>query len=75
MLVRIGAVLVVGGLAVAGVYWLWLVARAFFRSHEVPLVLKVALPAIGAGLLLLLAAVVRERVRAARKEHFKEVER
>ncbi|MBI2866125.1 MAG: hypothetical protein HYX99_02025 [Chloroflexi bacterium] len=75
MLVKTGAILAVGGLIVLGIYFLVVGGRAFLASREAPLLLKIVLPFVGAGVLLLLAAVARDRYRAARKEPFQEVER
>ena len=47
--------------------------QAFFLESEIPLFLRVAVGAIGAGLLTLLGSVVKDRLAAAKDEDFKEV--
>lgn len=63
-LVGIGVLVLVG----------WSV-QGFFLDSEVPLIVRIAVGAIGAGLLILLGSVIRDRVAAAKTEDFREVER
>lgn len=75
MLVKIGTVLVIGGLVVVASFVLWEFLWSLFFHPDVPLMFKIAVPAVGVGLILLLLAVVRDRWRAAKKEPFKGVDR
>ncbi len=47
---------------------------AFFADSEVPLVVKIALGAIGAGVLILLGIVIKDRLTKSKPEEFKEVD-
>ncbi len=49
--------------------------KGFFLSSEIPLLIRVAVGAIGAGLLILLGIVIRDRIVKARTDEFKEVEK
>ena len=49
--------------------------KGFFLSSEIPLLIRVAVGAIGAGLLILLVIVIRDRIVKARTDEFKEVEK
>jgi hypothetical protein len=62
-LVRIGLLVLVG----------WSV-QGFCLESEVPLFIRISVGAIGAGLLLLLGSVVRDRIAAARTEDFKKIQ-
>ncbi len=58
-----------GVLALAG-----LTARVFFLDAEVPLLVKIAIGAVGAGILILIGVVVKDRLAKAKTEDFEEVE-
>ncbi len=58
-----------GVLALAG-----LTARVFFLDAEVPLLVKIAIGAVGAGILILIGVVVKDRLTKAKTEDFEEVE-
>ena len=49
-------------------------ANAFFADSEVPLVVRIAVGAIGAGILILIGVAIRDRIKKAKTEDFKEVE-
>jgi hypothetical protein len=49
--------------------------QGFFLSDETPLLIKIAAGAIGLGVLILLGVVIRERLKKAKNEDFKGVER
>lgn len=70
MIQKIGFSLVAIGLLVL-VGWS---VQGFFLESEIPLFVRISVGAIGAGLLLLLGSVVRDRIAAARTEDFKEVQ-
>ena len=70
----LGAVLiVVSGLVLAG-YSVYFFAQEFFDSPDVPLAIKIAVPAMAGGILILAAIVVSERWRNSKKETFTEVD-
>ena len=71
---KAGAVLLVlGGGALAG-YALYHLFRLLYTEPDVPLIFKVATPVALVGLVLLMVAVVRDRLRAHRREQFEEME-
>ena len=50
-------------------------AGAFFANNEIPLVVRIAVGAIGGGILILLGIAIKDRIKKAKTEDFKEVER
>lgn len=50
------------------------VSWIFFSDPEVPLLIKITIGAVGAGILILIAVVVKDRLTKAKTEDFKEVE-
>jgi hypothetical protein len=50
-------------------------ASAFFTESEIPLVVRIAVGAIGAGILIMLGLAIKDRVKKAKTDEFKEVER
>ena len=60
----------IGMLALIG----WSV-QAFFMSDEIPLLVKIAVGAAGAGVLILIGIAIKDRRAKAKTENFKEVER
>ena len=60
------------GFTGAGRGWM---AQGFFTASEIPLLIRIAVGAIGAGGLLLIAVAVRDRLKKPDKDEFKEVER
>lgn len=50
-------------------------ARAFFMESDVPLLVRIAVGAIGAGVLILSGIAIRDRIKKAKDEDFKGVER
>jgi len=73
-MVKGGAVLLVLGGGALVVYALYLLFQALYTEPDVPLVIQVATPVALVGLVLLVVAVVRDRIRANRRERFEEVE-
>jgi len=66
---KIGFALVgVGGLVLIG----WSV-QGFFLADDIPLIIRIAVGAIGIGFLILIGSVIRDRLAAAKTEDFKEV--
>ena len=68
-----GIVTTVGALALVG-YGVYDFSRDFFGSHDVALVVKVAVPAVALGLLILLGVVLMDRLRDRKRERFEEVD-
>ena len=66
------ALVIVGILLIAGLA-LYYFVTSFFNG-DAPIALKVAVPAVVIGLLVLLASVIIDRYRATNTENFKEVE-
>jgi len=50
-------------------------AGTFFINSEIPLVVRIAVGAIGAGILILIGIAIKDRIKKAKSEDFKEVER
>ncbi len=49
--------------------------KAFFMDSDIPLFIRIAVGAIGAGVLVLIGVAVKDRLKKAKTEDFKEVER
>ena len=49
--------------------------QGFFAASEIPLLVRIAIGIIGAGLLVLIAVAIRDRLKKVKKEDFKEVEK
>jgi hypothetical protein len=49
--------------------------QGFFTASEIPVLIRIAVGVIGAGVLILIGVVIRDRVKRAKIEDFKEVER
>jgi len=47
----------------------------FFTASEIPLLIRIATGAIGAGLLVLIAVAIKDRLAKAKTEKFKGVEK
>ena len=50
-------------------------AQVFFMADDIPLLIKIAAGAIGAGVLVLIGIVIKDRRAKAKTEDFKEVEK
>ena len=50
-------------------------ANAFFAESEIPLIVRIAVGAIGVGILILLGMAIKDRIKKAKTEDFEEVER
>lgn len=66
----IGGAILAAGVLVLGGFWVYVVVRA----DDVPLLLKVALLAIPAGLAVFLAAALRDRIIQKKQEDYLEVD-
>ncbi len=49
--------------------------QGFFTASEIPLLVRIAVGAIGAGVLVLIVLAIRDRLKKAKKEDFKEVDK
>jgi len=49
--------------------------QGFFTASEIPLLIRIAVGIISAGVLLLIAIAIRDKLKKAKKEDFKEVEK
>ena len=47
--------------------------QGFFMAGDVPLLAKIAVGAVSVGVLILIGIAIKDRLRKARKEEFKEV--
>jgi len=50
-------------------------ANAFFAESDIPLVVRIAVGTIGAGILIMLGLAIKDRIKKAKTDEFKEVER
>ena len=73
ILLHAGLVLLIAGAALLGGYWAFLLISEVVGDPDVPLAVRIGLPALGAGGVLLLAAVLIEQVRRNRRENFEKV--
>ena len=64
ILIGIGILLLIG----------WSV-KAFFIASDIPIFIRIAVGAIGAGVLVLISVAIKDRLAKAKKEDFKEVEK
>lgn len=60
------------GLLGVGVYY---ALEALFASNEIPLAIRLSIAAVVAGFLVLVASVIRDRIRESKNERFEEVDR
>jgi len=49
--------------------------RVFFMDGDIPLLVRIAVGAIGVGILVLIGVVIKDRLAKAKTEDFKEVEK
>ncbi len=49
--------------------------QGFFMADDIPLLIRIAVGVIGVGVLVLIGVAIRDRLRKAKTEKFKEVER
>jgi membrane protein DedA with SNARE-associated domain len=50
-------------------------AQGFFTASDIPLLIRIAVGIIGAGILLLVTVAIRDRYKKSKKESFEEVDR
>ena len=72
--VRLGGLMVLAGALVVLGYGVYYFSKVFFGSHDIPLPVRVAVPAVVVGFLLVMVAVLLERLRSGKREKFEEVE-
>ena len=70
----IGGLLIVAGALVLTGYGLFFYFDEFFGAPDVPVPVKVSVPAIIVGMLVLLVVVVLQRIQSRKREHFREEE-
>ena len=49
--------------------------KGFFMASDIPLLIRIAVGAIGVGILVLIDIAIKDRVARAKTEDFKEIER
>ena len=49
--------------------------KGFFMAADIPILIRIAVGIIGAGILLLLGTVIKDRIKKAKTDKFKEVEK
>jgi len=49
--------------------------QVFFMESEIPLLIRIAVGVIGVGVLVLIGVAIKDRLKKAKTEDFKEVER
>lgn len=49
--------------------------QGFFTASEIPALIRIAVGVIGVGILILVGVVIRDRIKKAKTDDFKEVER
>ena len=49
--------------------------QGFFVTSDIPLLIRIAVGVIGVGVLVLIGVAIKDRLRKAKTEKFKEVER
>ena len=49
--------------------------QGFFAASDIPLLVRIAVGAVGAGVLVLIGVAVRDRLAKAKTDKFKEVEK
>ena len=66
-----GFILIGLGVLALIVWW----SRLFFLAADIPLIIRIAVGAIGLGVLVLIGVAIRDRLVKAKTENFKEVEK
>ena len=68
------AIVVAAGVAVLAAYWFVSVLEVLFGADDVPILIKVAVPAIVAGTVVLVLVAVLQRIRDRKDEDLEGVE-
>jgi hypothetical protein len=74
-MLKAGWLLLIGGLALMGAYASFRFIVDFFVGSDIPLVIRIGLPAALVGIILLLVGAIQQRHRSAKGESFKDVEK
>ena len=70
---RIGIVLILVGLLTLLGYGMYSLVVAIYSTEDIPLIIKLAVPVLIGGLMVLIVSVGRDRIRDRRNEKFREV--
>lgn len=70
---RIGIVLILVGFLTLLGYGMYSLLVAIYSTEDIPLIIKLAVPVLIGGLMVLILSVVRDRLRDRRNEKFREV--
>ena len=68
------AIVVAAGMAVLTAYWFVSVLEVLFGADDVPILIKIAVPAIVAGTVVLVLVAVLQRIRDRKDEDLEGVE-
>ena len=60
----------IGALVLIGYF-----TKSFFTDSEIPILIRIAVGIIGVGVLVLIGVAIKDRLKGAKKEDFKEVEK
>lgn len=75
MMKMLAWVLVIGGSIVLFGYGTYFSIKDFFSEPDIPIAVKIATPAVIVGVLMLLAAVLKDRLRERKAEVFRKDDR
>ena len=70
---RIGIVLILVGFLTLLGYGMYSLLVVIYSTEDIPLIIRLAVPIIIGGLMVLIVSVVRDRLRDRRNEKFREV--
>tara|TARA_Y100000590_G_scaffold18244_1_gene21673 strand:+ start:2674 stop:2907 length:234 start_codon:yes stop_codon:yes gene_type:complete len=70
---RIGIVLILVGFLTLLGYGMYSLLVIIYSTEDIPLIIRMAVPIIIGGLMVLIVSVVRDRLRDRRNEKFREV--
>ena len=70
---RIGIVLILIGFLTLLGYGMYSLLVVIYSTEDIPLIIKLAVPVLIGGLMVLIVSVVRDRLRDRRNEKFREV--
>ena len=70
---KVGITVLFGGIAILVAYWFFNLISSLLFEEEVPILIKIAVPAVLVGFGLLFITTIRDRIRDKSKEDFKEV--
>ena len=70
---RIGIVLILVGFLTLLGYGMYSLLVAIYSTEDIPFIIKLAVPVLIGGLMVLIVSIVRDRLRDRRNEKFREV--